>query len=1327
MIIDSTLKSKLIYIFGIADEAHKGCLKIGEATLDEDCDLFMLPPNCDALNNAARLRINQYTQTAGIEYQLMHTELAIRSKNKTIQGFNDKQVHDVLLRSGIKRKNFNIGSGKASEWFYVDLETAKAAIKAVKEGKSALEGHQISNGKTPFILRKEQRDAIDKTKIRYAETDQMLWNAKMRFGKTVTALQLFKELAESDPHYRRMLILTHRPVVDKGWFEDFGNIYYESDSTFRYGSKNNGDTFSALEAQMKKDKSLHYVYFASMQDLRGSSFVGGKFQKNDELFSAKWDMLVIDEAHEGTQTELGDKVIKALVKKGTKVLSLSGTPFNLFGKYKQEDIYTWSYVDEQREKENWARDHEGDHNPYADLPRMNMFTYDLGEHFDEFQNGEYSFNFSEFFRVGDDGEFVHKQHVRDFLDMLCDDSESSNYPFSNDRYRSYFRHTLWMIPGVKEGLALQHMLDDHPIFGHGNFNIANVAGDGDPEDPNGDALQAVTDAITEHPEDTYSITLSCGKLTTGVTVKPWTAVFMLSGTAKTGAATYMQTIFRVQSAGNIGGKQKTEAYVFDFAPDRVLNVMANAAKANTRPGKATEEQRKRLRELLNYFPVIALQGSQTRRYDVDQLLTRLKHAYVERVVNSGFDNNSLYNDRLLELDDVELQDFEDLKADIGSTPAMDGGKDIIINDQGLDDEDTGEKPEPKKKVPLSEEEKAARKEKKKRQDQRKAAISILRGISIRMPMLIYGAELKKGEDMTIDNFTDHIDPRSWEEFMPKDVTKQRFNNFKKYYDPEIFLEAGRKIREKASLADGMRITERIRHITQIFDTFRNPDKETVLTPWRVVNMHLSDCIGGFDFFDVTHTEKQLEPRFVDHGAVTNRIFMSEKGKILELNSKSGLYPLYMAYSMWRERCREWERQGFFEVSKMTLEEEQIAWDDVVQNNIFVICKTPMAVSITRRTLVGFRNVKTINARYYPNLIEVLKSNPDKFIEDIALKPRRFWGNSKLDNNMKFNAIVGNPPYQMMDGGNSNSAIPVFNSFVDVAKLISPSYISLIMPARWYVGGRGLASFRETMLNDKRLRVLFDYEHSSYVFPGVDIAGGVCFWLWNRDSEGLCSVTNRTGRFPSTEERSLSEFPILIRQNKDLQIVRKIKALNINNGATMDSVVSPSKPFGLRTFYKPQSSGTPCWFIQKYGKQYANPKDYTDEWNLKDKWKVLVPRSPIAGQTDFSKPVGFYYDANTKIAEPGEICTESLIVVFASNDYDEVISFKSYLYTKIVRFLLLQAVVSQDVIRSSYCFVPALEKYEGKYTDERLRKEWNISETDWQYIDSRIKAIEEMGK
>ena len=1318
MIIESTLKAKLIYIFGIDDKTHEGCLKIGEATLDEDADLFSLSPNCEALNNAAHKRISQYTQTAGIQYHLFHTELAMRTKDKQIQGFNDKAVHDVLLHSGLKRKDFNLDEGKASEWFVVDLNTAIAAIKAVKANKEALDVSQITSGQTPIILRNEQRAAIDQTKTRFAEGDQMLWNAKMRFGKTLTALQLFKELSQAEPkQYRRMLILTHRPVVNDGWFDDFHKIFFEVATPYMYGSKTSGNSFQNLEAKLKADKECRYVYFASIQDLRGSSFVGGKFQKNDELFSAHWDLLVIDEAHEGTQTDLGDKVLKALIKKGTKTLSLSGTPFNLFGKFKQDDIYTWSYVDEQREKEKWEKEHEGDHNPYGSLPRMNMFTYDLGPLFERFQDSEYSFNFHEFFRTDDNGDFVHEEHVDRFLDMMCDPSEDSNYPFSTKRYQEYFRHTFWLVPGVKEALALQYKLEKHPIFC--NFDVVNVAGDGDPDDPKGEALQKVRDAIIEKPKKDYTITLSCGKLTTGVTVKEWTAVFMLSGSAKTGAANYMQTIFRVQSPGQINGKQKTDAYVFDFAPDRVLTMMAQAAKAPTRPGKQTEEHRQRLKELLNFFPIIALQGSQTRRYDVDQLLTRLKHTYIERVVNSGFDNNSLYNDRLLELDDVEIEEFDELKGIIGSTPSQDSGKDIVINDSGFDEEETGgdDKPEKKPKTPLTDEEKAARKEMKKKKEMRKNAISILRGISIRMPMLIYGCDLKDGEDITIDNFAEHIDPRSWEEFMPQGITKQHFNNFKKYYDPEIFLEAGRQIRARARKADGLPVKERIRHIVEIFSSFRNPDKETVLTPWRVVNMHLSDTIGGYDFYEESHTEMLNEPRLVDRGSVTNRVFMGQDTRILELNSKSGLYPLYMAYSIWRERCREWERQGFFEVDKMTIEEEQLAWDDVIANNIFVVCKTPMAVSITKRTLTGFRDVKQVNARYYADLVETLKTNPESFTKDVV-RGQYFWHNKNSEKEMKFNAIVGNPPYQVMDGGNAASALPVYQYFVETAKLLSPNYTSIIIPAKWYSGGRNLDEFRKNMLNDKRIAILHDVTDSRDLFPSADIAGGLCYFLWNKEYQGNCLVTTHNYGHESTSKRDLSTHESFIRFAESFGIISKVEKFN---EPKLSSKVYPQRPFGLRTFVTPLENGDITLRYNKGKGPYR--KDLIQQnQHLIDKWKVITSRtsSEHAGQAD--KEGRKKILSATEVLAPGEICTETYILIDTFETETEATNCLNYLKGNFARILISAKVTAQMVSQDSFSFVP-IQDYSEPWTDEKLYAKYGITPDEQAYIESLIKPME----
>lgn len=330
---------------------------------------------------------------------------------------------------------------------------------------------------------------------------------------------------------------------------------------------------------------------------------------------------------------------------------------------------------------------------------------------------------------------------------------------------------------------------------------------------------------------------------------------------------------------------------------------------------------------------------------------------------------------------------------------------------------------------------------------------------------------------------------------------------------------------------------------------------------------------------------------------------------------------------------------------------------------------------------------------------------------------------KIFKKMKFDVIIGNPPYQLSDGGHGKSAAPIYHKFIQQAKKLNPRFLAMIIPSRWYAGGKGLDEFRTEMLTDKRIRKIVDFENSNEVFPGVDVAGGICYFLWDRDNQGLCEVINFNAGAKVNSERALNEFPILIRQGKAIPIIRKVL---LDNKQTLSVRVSSRKPFGLPTNYAPKKKGIPCWFTQKIGKQFANEDDVSDPFKILDKWKFLVPKAPIAGQTDFSKPVGFYYEGNTLIAKPGECCTESFIVLGAFKTEKEVLAYKSYIFTKTVRFLLLQTVISQDVTKNNFQFIPDLIKYEGVYTDEILRKKWNITDEEWEYIDSRIKAVELMG-
>ncbi len=1043
--IEGNFKYKLIYIFKIDDAAHKGILKIGDATLKTNIPVKNFPPNCKDLNNAAKKRINKYMNTGGIKFELVYTEIAVTYKGKT---FRDYDVHQVLLRSGFNKKKPN--GTTAQEWFKVDIENAIKAILAVKRGEKTIyfDDKKFSSAEIflPITFRPEQLDAIKETVKIFKKENRMLWNAKMRFGKTLCALEVVKRL-----QIPKTLIITHRPVVNENWYEDFKKIFH--DTNFAYGSKTTGET---IENLLRGNKN--FVYFASMQDLRGSEITGGNFDKNSEIFGAAWDLVIVDEAHEGTKTVLGETVIKNLVKEKTKLLALSGTPFNILEDY-EGNVFTWDYIDEQRAKNDWYKVHGLDSNPYEDLPEMKIFTYNLGEIFNNpaFIDDDKFFNFKEFFRT-DNEKFVHENFVKQFLELLTRTDKNSNYPYSTEEYRNIFRHSLWIIPGVKEGRALSKLLKSHWIFR--NFEIVNVAGDGDADEESKDALQKVRNAVDNHE---YTITLSCGKLTTGVTVPEWSAIFMLAGGYSTSAASYMQTIFRVQSPCNKGGKVKDICCVFDFAPDRTLKIIA---EYNTITGGGNRQQ---LEEFLNFCPVIAIQGSKMIEYHAPALFQQVKRVQAERIVKHGFDDSNLYNQKLLQLDNIEIEKFNNLKGIIGASKAQKKTNEIDINAEGVKG---GGKTSTGGGSPKNPELEKARRI-------RRDAISILRGISIRMPLLIYGADIDFEQDFTIEMFFDDkiIDAASWAEFMPKGVTKEIFSEFIKYYDEDVFIAAGKKIRALAKSADTLTPTARVKKIAELFSCFKNPDKETVLTPWRVVNLHLSLTFGGFDFFDDNHENILDAPRRVN---VENSVLANPLAQILEINSKTGLYPLYVAYSIYRARL------GKLDESKFELHTLQHLWDKTLSENIFVICKTPMAKTITRRTLAGFRH-QNINAEYFDDLINCLKISPQIFIDCITQKS--FW--NKGAGTMKFDAVVGNPPYQVaQEGDNETFATPIYQEFLKATFRLQTK-VSLIHPARFlFNAGATSKDFNQKFLQNKHVKIVHYTPKSWELFPNTDIKGGV---------------------------------------------------------------------------------------------------------------------------------------------------------------------------------------------------------------------------------------------
>jgi len=1304
--INDTFSYGVIYVYSIPGDQHKGRLKIGSATL------ISSEPTREQVEEAAHRRIKQQTKTADIRYNLEFATLALTNNNEYLP---DYAVHDVLIRSGFERKSENTQNFH-SEWFEIDLTTAKNAIQAAKEGRAALNTNErLTASHQQFVFRPNQIDAIEKTcKAIRQKRKHFLWNAKMRFGKTSTAMEVARR-----NNFQKILIVTHRPSVHADWYDDFKKIF--AGTEYEFSSNTRGEHITT-----HLRKGTPFVYFASLQDLRLSKRVvedeaaksqAKGFEKNEEIFDTTWDMLIIDEAHEGTQRDLGIAAISKIQSNFT--LELSGTPFNILHKHEEDNIYTWDYVMEQRDKLSWDEEHPGVPNPYAELPALSMFTYDVdtfGSHIGPLEKYtdalDGAFKFHEFFRVHKDengndiAEFVHETMVKRFIDLLVDDTIQTKFPYSTEEYRSYIKHSLWLLPNRTKVIeAMEKLLRAHPVFG--KFGVVNISGNAKEDDEaDKDAKERVMKAIENNE---YTITLTGQRLTTGASIPQWTAVFMLSDTSS--ATTYLQTAFRCQTPAKIDGKLKTQGYVFDFAPDRTLKLIAEAIELNHKSGKTNSpEQKAAMKEFLNFCPILAAKGGSMQEYDVSTMLEQLKRAIIERVSRNGFDDPKLYNDELMQLDELAIEEFNKLKAIVGAA-SQERINEIEVNNLGMTDlqREKAEEAERKKKQnkPLTDEEKELQKKLKEAREQKKTAISILRGVSVRMPMLVYGARGSYELDISLNSFIDLVDDESWEEFMPKGLTKEQFREFTKYYDEEVFRGVAKNIRAKAFDCDNLPPTERVEAIAEIFSTFKNPDKETVLTPWSVVNMHLSTTLGGYDFRGGI-INKTGRPEWHGHGEISS-MWSNDDTKILEINSKSGLYPLLAAYNLYTRRLHKYRS-------------DDKAWRDVLAQNIYVLCKSPMAKTITERTLAGYSGAK-VNVIYIKDLVNKLSGQKPYVSYNLREELQESFG---IEEELKFTAVVGNPPYQI--NTDTNFATPVYHLFFDAAKSLQPDYISLIHPARFlFNAGATPKEWNKQMLNDKHLSVPMYEADSGKVFSGVDIKGGVCITLWdkNNPSGGL------GGQFFAFEE------------------LRTI--LEKTGGTGLDSIVStaggsPTIRYEDKLGRKRSYFRTSAFFdlphvfsenrnkehpIKIVGLERGNKRSerYVSQDMLRDpnlkKWKVFLPESNGSGAIGevMSTPL---------VGEPLVGCTESFIQIGAFDNETEAQNCMKYIKTKFCRALLGTLKITQHNPKSTWRNVP-LQDFTAQSDidwtqsieeiDKQLYKKYGLSEKEVDFIETHVKAME----
>lgn len=563
--------------------------------------------------------------------------------------FSDKDFHAYLRKLGIE-------NNKENEWFHIDGTESQKRFFEFRSNRGIVKSEDAV---IPYNLRNEQAMAVLQTEeyFKSGKGKEYLWNAKPRFGKTLSVYELCKKLEAEN-----ILIVTNRPAIANSWYSDYAK-FLGTQSGYQFVSNTDSLKGKPLvisrEDYVKVNSASEHPYcciqFVSLQDLKGSMFFGGDHKKLQEVADMDWDLLVIDEAHEGVDTYKTDVAFDHIKRKFT--LHLSGTPFKALAneKFPENAIYNWTYADEQSAKRGWNSP-EGDENPYATLPQLNMFTYQMSEVIrDELEQGieiqgeteEYAFDLNLFFETKN-GQFVHESSVDKFLDAM---TTQPKFPFSTEELRNELKHTFWLLNRVDSAKALAKKLEQHPVFGE--YKIILAAGDGimdgsglDSYDESKKSFDKVVAAVKNYEK---TITLSVGQLTTGVTIPEWTAVLMLSNMKS--PSLYMQAAFRAQNpclfSQNGEFYRKKNAYVFDFDPARTLMIFeefANDLSAKTSDGRGDAGTRKEnVRELLNFFPVVGEdENGEMVELDAEKVLSIPRKIRSQEVVRRGFMSDFLF-------------------------------------------------------------------------------------------------------------------------------------------------------------------------------------------------------------------------------------------------------------------------------------------------------------------------------------------------------------------------------------------------------------------------------------------------------------------------------------------------------------------------------------------------------------------------------------------------------------------------------------------------------------------------------------------------------------
>lgn len=1369
-------------------------------------------------------RIRQQTHTAGITASKLWSEPAKFIGSD--EWFIDKQLHAYLRRFKkiIQRPN--------TEWFYYDgtPEQAHSDFDEFRHKKLSQVGKELE-----YQLRAEQEAAVQMT-LDYATTHkggEFLWNAKPRFGKTLTTYDLARRMGA-----KKVLIVTNRPAIANSWFDDF-ETFIAWQTNYRFVSTT--DTLKErpvltreqyISEILGKPDSEDYgcIAFISLQDLKGAISFGGFFDKLGWVKDLTWDLLVIDEAHEGVDTFKTDVAFNNITRNFT--LHLSGTPFKAVasGKFAKEQIFNWTYADEQETKARWPEESE-ENNPYEGLPRLNLFSYQMSQMItDEVNKGaeidgkdiDFAFDLNEFFATNDSGKFMHEDEVRKWLDTL---TYNEKYPFSTPELRAELKHTFWLLNRVASAKALEKLLREHPVFE--NYEIVLAAGDGRTDDDYTAAIQKSLDRVKEVIKaHDRTITLSVGQLTTGVTVPEWTAVMMLSNLKS--PSLYMQAAFRAQNqwSYDVDGEKhlKENAYVFDFAPERTLIVydeFANNLSSKTVGGGGTTDDREEnIRILLNFFPVIAEDNDgKMVELDVRQVLTIPKVIKAQEVVKRGFMSNLLFQNisgifasaearKILEQLNPVAQgrvvpnrtsdpiDTQNVEMDYEGNVVIDPTIIVAITDARFGEKvyadvtkaaaqaveqpsdnlikavttsfthsvmDTAKEIAKSNSVTVAQAEQIVKQNAnvlarevqviKKQAEIREAEAtsSYMKELAEVQYNASAVAEAKARYEATKQEIAETLERELVGKVQEKakELTQKSTN--------EILQKAEEK--KKIMVEDDIR--SRLRGFARTIPSFLMAYGESTTT-LADFDVNISDSIfkevtgitleqfrtlrDTYNFFDPVVFDESVQEFLHKKAELANYFDDSHTEDIFDYippQKTNQIFTPKKVVKLMIDKLEE-ENPGLF------ADKDKTFADLYVKSGLYL-------TEIVKRLYVGLESTIPDKNERLKHILEhqIYGFAPSEIIYNIA-RDFIFGSLANIDNShlqnrdltetaknggsldMKFDVVVGNPPYQEETKDTSDN--PIYHHFYDLAKRSSEKYC-LISPARFlFNAGKTPTAWNRKMLKDEHLKVLY-YEQNSYkIFPNTDVKGGIA--VIYRDA---CKVFGAIGFFTTTEllndilrkvlNSNFDSINQLIYAPESYRISKRMHEENpdlykkLSSGHPFDFTTNIFKR--LNDYFYDEKPEDEKEYIRMYGR-IGNMRlykwirrDYIDAHENLDLWKVIVPKSNGSGTLGevLSTPI---------IGQPAIGHTQTFISIGAFQTQFEAQALLKYIKSKFARTILGTLKITQDNKKESWANVP-LQDFTPKsdidwtqpipYIDHQLYTKYGLDEKEIAFIEEKVKPME----